>query len=256
MGHKPAFFLPNWARRPVGASGRRPGCNETDEYELKMQVATQTKESQPYSKVLEVIAQTIAPLGYEVVHLELQTHRNKILRLFIDRLEGTSAIGVEDCAKVSRALDEPLEVFPELDALFHGASYELEVSSPGVDRPLRTRKDFGRFEGSEARIHTFRPLTGEETGNATYTAKNPKQKNFLGRLSGLDGEGEETRVRVALSTNDGADRKSAPGKELKSLRHEKQRRNGKRFGSRSPSYRKPTSSRSSTSIGWRIEERV
>lgn len=147
------------------------------------------------ARLIEIITPLIAPLGYEVVHVEIQTHRHKVLRLFIDFSETPKAeasgkipaIGIEDCVKVTKALDEPLDQNSEVEALFHGA-YELEVSSPGVDRPLRQKKDYERFAGRSVRLHTFRALSQDEMGNAAYFAKNPKQKNFIGVLKGLSGD--------------------------------------------------------------------
>lgn len=181
--------------------------------------------------VTEILIDKLSPilegLGYELVHLEMQTHQGKTLRVFIDRADSreiaveTGPIGVEDCAKVSRALDEPLEAMPELDKAFGGA-YELEISSPGVDRPLRKVRDFEKFSGRDARIHTFRPLTADELGNADYQKRNPKQKNFLGRLSGVvvsGGAGKTTdenaavRLTVLASMGATATKKGAkPGK--------------------------------------------
>jgi ribosome maturation factor RimP len=139
----------------------------------------------PQALLLEKLAPLLEAQGYELVHLEMQMHHGKVLRLYIDRQDDSlGPIGVEDCANVSRALDEPLEAMPEIDKSFGGA-YELEVSSPGVDRPLRKVRDFEKFAGRDARIHTFRPLTADEIGNADYQKRNPKQKNFLGRLSGV-----------------------------------------------------------------------
>jgi len=131
----------------------------------------------------------LAALGYEVVHVEAQTHREKILRLFIDwadNADSEKTIGIEDCAKVSRTLDEPLEGLPEIEGIFKGATYELEVSSPGVDRPLRREQDYLRFSGRRIRLNTFRPLNAEELGNAAYAQQNPRQKNFMGELLGLE----------------------------------------------------------------------
>ena len=145
-----------------------------------------TSRTDKTDRLIELINALIAQLDYEVVHLEIQTHRQKILRVFIDRLgsEKQTAIGIEDCVKVTRALDEPLDQVPEITEIFHG-NYELEVSSPGVDRPLRQPKDFQRFSGRDVRIHVFRPLTGEELGNSDYQERNPRQKNFLGTLKGI-----------------------------------------------------------------------
>ncbi len=134
-------------------------------------------------------------MGYQVVHIEAQTHRQKTLRIFIDYLEysGEKTIGIEDCVRVSRALEETLDQSQEIENIFHG-SYELEVSSPGVDRPLRTLQDFERFSDREIRVHVYRALTGDEIENPDYHAKNPKQKNFLGHLLALRGEKIALRI--------------------------------------------------------------
>ncbi|MGZ3687812.1 MAG: hypothetical protein ACXWPM_12960 [Bdellovibrionota bacterium] len=150
--------------------------------------------------LIEAISVLIRPLGYEVVHLEVQTHRQKTLRLFIDFQEARDgqAIGIEDCVKVTKALDEPLDALPEVNRVFGEGAYELEVSSPGVDRPLRTARDYERFAGRDVRVHVFRPLTADELHNAGYQKKNPKQKNFLGRLMGL--RDQKIVLQVAATT--------------------------------------------------------
>jgi ribosome maturation factor RimP len=143
----------------------------------------------PHENLIQVVSQWIHPLGYQVVHIEVQTHRQKILRIFIDHLEFSSekAIGIEDCVRVSRAIEESLDQSQDVDKTFDG-SYELEVSSPGVERPLRTLQDFERFSNREIRVNVYRALTHEEIENTLYHAKNPKQKNFLGQLLGLRGD--------------------------------------------------------------------
>lgn len=148
--------------------------------------------------LIEFIGSVIEPLGFEVVHLEIVTQRTKTLRLYIDRQGG---VGIEDCATVSRTLGEeggPLDKFAEIagSGLLTGA-YELEVSSPGLDRPLRQEKDYSRFAGREARIHVYRPLSAEEIANGEYQQKNPKQKNFVGTLQGV----ENGKVILAVSPN-------------------------------------------------------
>lgn len=137
-----------------------------------------------YERISQILAQSTT--GCECVQIEVLNQRHKILRVFIDRTDGV-AVGVEDCVAVTRLLDEPLEKTEELEEIFKSAPYELEVSSPGVDRPLRKGQDFARFQGKETRIHTFRPLTPEEAGNPDYVAKNPRQKNFLGAIAGVQG---------------------------------------------------------------------
>ncbi len=151
----------------------------------------------------EQFYQSLAPLlenvGYELVHLETVNNREKTLRIFIDVLGAREdKIGVEDCAIVSRALDEPLENMKEVDAYFGGA-YELEVSSPGVDRPLRKARDFEKFAGRDIRLNTLRPLTSEEIGNADYHSRNPKQKNFIGILGGMEPGKNSVKLTVLAS---------------------------------------------------------
>lgn len=164
------------------------------------------KKDKPTERLIALLSPLVEPLGYEIVYVEVQTHRQKVLRVFIDHLGDSNqvAIGVEDCAKVSRALDEPLETLGEVEAVFRGA-YDLEVSSPGVERPLRLARDYSRFQGQNARIHVFRPLTAEEMGNPGYHSKNPKQKNFLGVIQGVESDPSGTeRVKLDLSSADEA----------------------------------------------------
>lgn len=167
-------------------------------------------------RLISSLSPLVEPLGYEIVALEIHTHRQKTLRLFIDRTEieaEKGPIGVEDCARVSRALNEPLDTMSEVDGLFNGSTYELEVSSPGVDRPLRQERDFSRFAGKEARIHLFRPLTPEEIENAGYFEKNPRQKNFVGVLKGI----RDGKVQLSLSPDSG-DKSGKKGKAKKPAR--------------------------------------
>lgn len=136
-----------------------------------------------------IIAEALAPLGYEVVAIERVIHKEKKLRLYIDwsTESGKSGISLDDCVKVSHALDAPLEGNPVVEKAFP-TGYDLEVSSPGIDRPLKRKADFARFKEKPVRIHTFRPLTDTECKNAEYIKKNPKQKHFIGTLQGLNGD--------------------------------------------------------------------
>lgn len=85
-------------------------------------------------------------MGYELVDLQV-SNRGGLLRLFIDKPGG---IGLEDCAAVSRQLTRVLEV--------EGVEYDrLEVSSPGLDRPLRKAQDFARFAGQRADVRMRTP---------------------------------------------------------------------------------------------------
>ncbi len=166
-------------------------------------------EATPEARLTTFLEERLATLGYELVALDLLNHREKKLCIYIDLLPESTADGVtiEDCVRVTRELDGPLETESSLSEIFKGA-YELEVSSPGIDRPLRKPSDFLKFAGEIARIHTIRPLTGEETGAPAYSEKNPKQKNFYGILRGFDQS--TLSIQIGLIAEDGT--RGKPGK--------------------------------------------
>lgn len=106
------------------------------------------------------IDQVIEPLGYELVALERGGGRRRpLLRLRVDRIGGVpgrSSLTADDCAIVSRAVEARLDETGEA-----GDSYILEVSSPGVERPLVRPGDFERCLGMEIRVRGFGPLAGD-----------------------------------------------------------------------------------------------
>jgi len=109
----------------------------------------------------------VTALGYEFWGLEYLTHtRQAVLRVFIDSPDG---ITVEDCAKVSRQLSAVLDVEDPI-----AAEYTLEVSSPGMDRPLFTLDQFIRYSGEQVKIRLRSPFEG--------------RRNFNGRLVGVEAE--------------------------------------------------------------------
>lgn len=142
------------------------------------------------------VASELEQLGYECVQIEILNQRQKVLRIFVDRPQNVG-VSIEDCVKVTKALDAPLEASSEILEIFGTAPYELEVSSPGVDRPLRLSKDYRKFSGREVKLSTFRPLNAEEMENASYQERNPRQKNFLGVLKDTQGDEPES-ARIAL----------------------------------------------------------
>jgi ribosome maturation factor RimP len=122
-------------------------------------------------QLLDLIETTVVGLGYELVEFETSP-RARLLRVFIDRPDSAqtkkSGISVEDCAAVSSQLSRVFMV--------ENVDYDrLEVSSPGLDRPLVKAADFQRFAGQEVQIKLRVPL-----GN---------QRNFSGVLEGLRDEG-------------------------------------------------------------------
>jgi ribosome maturation factor RimP len=112
---------------------------------------------------------TLSGMGYELVDFE-RSGKGKLLRVYIDKAGG---VNVDDCAAVSNHLSRVLAV--------EGVDYDrLEVSSPGLDRPLRQEKDFVRYAGHKARIKVRVPIAG--------------QRNFVGVLRETRGGKVELEV--------------------------------------------------------------
>jgi ribosome maturation factor RimP len=119
------------------------------------------------ANVLEtLLAPAVQAQGYRLVRLRLMGGKRKTLQVLAERPDGQ--MDVEDCAKLSRALSEVLEAADPISE-----EYVLEVSSPGIDRPLTSAEDFARFAGHEARVELARGLDG--------------RRRFKGTLIGLDG---------------------------------------------------------------------
>jgi ribosome maturation factor RimP len=113
-----------------------------------------------------ILTPAIEAAGYRLVRLRLMGGKTKTLQIMAERPDGT--MNVEDCAVLSHALldfierEEPIE-----------GEYELEVSSPGIDRPLTRLMDYSRYAGHEAKIELIAPIDG--------------RKRFRGQVLGLDG---------------------------------------------------------------------
>jgi ribosome maturation factor RimP len=127
-----------------------------------------------------ILAPAIEAAGYRLVRLRLMGGKTKTLQIMAERPDGT--MNVEDCARLSHALLEFIEREEPLDG-----DFELEVSSPGIDRPLTRLIDFARYAGHEAKIELAAPLDG--------------RRRFRGKLRGLDGNEvvlETQGARVSL----------------------------------------------------------
>lgn len=173
-----------------------------------------------FQSLFQYFDQLFLTHGYELVDLEIQNHRENTLRVYIDSPKG---ITLEDCVKVNDLLEAPLETLPEVKALFGDQSYELEVSSPGIERPLRKPTDFERFKFTLGRIQTFRALLGHESLNPEYSSKNPKQKNYFGVIRGFDTE--KNAVLLGVLPEDGTlnSKTQAKGQKKKLSPNEKMR---------------------------------
>ncbi len=126
-----------------------------------------TKREEIIQKVWELAEPVVISLGLELVDVEFQRERQGwVLRLYIDKPGG---VNLGDCVRVSEVLGDLLDA---KDFIHH--AYHLEVSSPGLDRPLRKKEDFKRFAGDKVRIQMEEPIEG--------------RRNFTGLLRGIEGE--------------------------------------------------------------------
>jgi ribosome maturation factor RimP len=115
-------------------------------------------------KLQELCEPVVTGQGYELVDLEFRNEPGSgwVLRVFIDKHQ-EGGVSLDDCASVSRELSAVLDV---ADAI--GPAYSLEVSSPGLNRPLKKEADFARFIGKKAKIRTRHPV-GESRRNFSGT---------------------------------------------------------------------------------------
>jgi ribosome maturation factor RimP len=134
-------------------------------------------------RIEDIVAPTIVGMGYEVVRVAMS--KGGTLQIMVEPADGR-AMDVEACAVLSRALSAVLDVEDPLPG-----SYTLEVSSPGIDRPLTRPKDYARWAGHIARLETAEPVEG--------------RRRFKGTLLGLEGDlvklrledGKETQVPLS-----------------------------------------------------------
>ena len=143
------------------------------------------------SRIEAMVSPQVRSLGYELLDLEYAPRSPQggaVLRLFIENLAG-KPITFEDCVTVDHGLDVLFES-PEFESVL-AETFNLEVSSPGLDRPLKKPSDFLKFQGQRAQIKTFRPVTEAEMGNSKYFEHHQKQKNFFGILKGYAGDSVE-----------------------------------------------------------------
>ncbi|WP_297056986.1 ribosome maturation factor RimP [Thermosulfurimonas sp.] len=118
-------------------------------------------------EVWDLAEPVVLARGMELVEVEWQRERRGwVLRLYIDKPGGVT---LGDCVRISEVVGDLLDA---RDLIHH--SYHLEVSSPGLERPLRKKEDFERFAGDRVRIELREPLSG--------------RKSFTGTLKGLSGE--------------------------------------------------------------------
>jgi len=138
-------------------------------------------------RIEDIVSPTIVGMGFELVRVAM-SKSGGTLQIMIEPADGRP-MDVEDCATLSRALSAVLDVEDPISS-----AYTLEVSSPGIDRPLTRPKDYERWTGHLARIEIAQPIDG--------------RRRFKGTLLGLAGDavkikledGQETTVPLAAVT--------------------------------------------------------
>ena len=171
------------------------------------------------------IAEGVEKLGYECVHVGLGTDApggGLRLQVLIDSIGG---INLEDCERVSRAVDRVLD--RDDIQIGNGGSYALEVSSPGVERPLFTLSQYARFTGREAHVRLGEPIEGRKS----ITGKIVKAENDSVTLYAVDEEREITLPFAAIKAgnltfrfDEGTPKKKNKGKSPKRKQHNEEER--------------------------------
>jgi ribosome maturation factor RimP len=129
--------------------------------------------AQLVEKIEKLVQPLLDELNCELVDLEYQREqRGWVLRFFLDKPGG---INLDDCAMASREISSLLDVENIIST-----AYSLEVSSPGIERPLKKAQDFKRFTGQLAKIKTLNAIDPDGTGK--------NKKTFVGTLSGVEGD--------------------------------------------------------------------
>jgi ribosome maturation factor RimP len=128
-------------------------------------------------RLADIVGPVIEGMGFELVRIRLMGGKTRILQIMADKPDG--GIDVDDCGQISTAVSAVLDVEDPVED-----NYVLEVSSPGIDRPLTRLKDFDIWSGWEARIETTELIDG--------------RRRFKGTLAGI--EGDEVLINIEEGT--------------------------------------------------------
>lgn len=173
-------------------------------------------------RVLRIAEPVASAAGYELVDVRFTMEQGGwVLRIYLDRAGGVEQVDLHDCERMSRELSAVLDVE---DPIPH--AYSLEVSSPGIDRPLRTVEHFRRQVGSEVKISMAVPVP----------VPSGERRNFKGKLLAVLGDegGEREAEAVAVVEIDGKDEFRLPLRDIDQARlvpdwdavlHKKQQKN-------------------------------
>lgn len=127
------------------------------------------------ARIHDLIEPTLDDMGYELVRVQLLGGQRQTLQIMAERKDG--GMGIEDCSAISHAVSAILDVEDPIAGAYH-----LEVSSPGLDRPLTRAKDFEMWAGFDAKVELAQSVEG--------------RKRYSGQLLGLDAEADEILMRL------------------------------------------------------------
>jgi ribosome maturation factor RimP len=131
------------------------------------------------AKIEEMIGPSLSAMGYSIVRVAFSGGRTRPTLQIMAERNDNAGMTVEDCETISHTVSALLDVADPIDS-----AYQLEISSPGIDRPLTRRADYERFAGFEAKIDMERPVEG--------------RRRFRGKLLGL--EGDDAKLLVGADT--------------------------------------------------------
>ncbi|WP_085615247.1 ribosome maturation factor RimP [Thalassospira alkalitolerans] len=120
-------------------------------------------------RITEIIEPSINALGFELVRVTMMGKDRNVLQIMADRIDASGSINVSDCAEISRTVSALMEVEDPISGAYH-----LEVSSPGIDRPLTRAKDFDVWRGFEAKVELVMAQNG--------------RRRFSGLLDGIEND--------------------------------------------------------------------
>jgi len=119
-------------------------------------------------RVIALIEPTAAGLGYRIVRVRVSGNRRKRMQIMAERVSD-GQMGIDDCGRLSRALSPVFDLEDPIQG-----EYDLEISSPGIDRPLMRIEDFERFQGHDAKLETAAMQNG--------------QRRFKGKIERIEGD--------------------------------------------------------------------
>ena len=150
------------------------------------------EETGPARRIAELVASPLRAVGYRLVRVKLSSAAEPILQVMAEKPDGT--MSVEDCEAASDAISPHLDLEDPITA-----PYRLEVSSPGIDRPLVRESDFRRAIGHEARVELSRPLEGRKRFRGEIEAVETQEGKVVVDIAlAVEGEAEQVVARLVV----------------------------------------------------------